>query len=511
MNYRAISTPKMNGQRMRSSLMQGLMVLLFGLILFGCQSKPTSERGFVPEKFRTVILTDMTHDDGNSLIRYLYYASLFDLEGLIITNQLPDFNHDDPGPWNKGMGILEAYREELPQLRKHDPDLPSYEDVMAVTKKGRGAIPIIWLTNTLEFSNNIADRYVTSSWDSVYFHDWIGEGMTPHGEPKDSEGSDFLVSIFEKDDERPIFIQAWGGTITFVQALHRFREKHGQEKFSQLLPKLHLFGILFQDISFEFFADFVKMQEETCAEFGTAIPTYRKPPVELGMVLYDNGHFWHYVWSRDPEWKKPIGPAEVNGHGPMSEIYDNGGEGDSPSYFYLLSAAFGLNDPLDPTQGSWGSRFQPMGDSFPNNYYFTCDIEQTELSRWDEALTNSFKNRLLWSTKDPGQVNREPIASLNGDASNQIFHIEGKPGEKVKLDASTSYDPDGDLLHFHWFRYADADTYNGYFEIANETLPLQELIIPVDLDTKNIHLVLEVKDKGTPSLVSYRRVIISIE
>ena len=61
------------------------------------------------EKYRVIIMTDMTHDDGNSLIRYLYYSHLFDTEAIIITNQLPDYYHDDPTPWNKGQQILQAY------------------------------------------------------------------------------------------------------------------------------------------------------------------------------------------------------------------------------------------------------------------------------------------------------------------------------------------------------------------------------------------------------------------
>jgi hypothetical protein len=113
-----------------------LLLIATVLIVFSCQNNSSTE--CKTSKFRTVILTDMTHDDGNSLIRYLYYASLFDLEGLIITNQLPDFNHDDAGPWEKGIGILSAYKEELPQLRLHDPELPDYEELLAVTKKGRG-------------------------------------------------------------------------------------------------------------------------------------------------------------------------------------------------------------------------------------------------------------------------------------------------------------------------------------------------------------------------------------
>ena len=476
-------------------------------VLASCQ-QPSFEMADGQDRIRTVILTDMTHDDGNSLIRYLYYSSWFDLEALIVTNQLPDFNHDETGPWDKAMSILDAYREELPQLRKHDPDLPGYEDLMAVTKQGRGAIPIIWLTNTLEFSNWIADRYVTSSWDSICFHDWIGEGLTPHGEPKDSEGSDFLVKVFEKDDDRPIFVQAWGGTITFVQALYRFRQKHGEEKFCQLLPRLHLYGILFQDITFEFFADFEKMQDETCAGFGTAIPTYGKEPVDLGMALYENGHFWYYVWSSDPDYQKPVTPEMVNGHGPMSDIYDDGGEGDTPAYLYLISSMLGLNDHLDPTQGSWGSMFRPMGGSFPEGYYYTCDVPRNELIRWIPAATNSFMNRLLWSVKEPGEVNREPVAVIDGDSSKSILRFQADPGEVITLDASDSYDPDGDQIIFNWFRYYEADTYNGDLAISNPSGDSQHITVPDDLGNSNIHLVLEVIDNGEPQLVSYRRVII---
>ncbi len=488
------------------------MILITTVVLFiSCQRQPSAEKPSDQERIRTVILTDMTHDDGNSLIRYLYYASNFDLEAMIITNQLPDFNHDDTGPWDKAMSILDAYRQELPQLRKHDPALPGYEELMAITKQGRGALPIIWLTNTLEFSNWIADRFVISSWDSIYFHDWIGEGLTPHGESKDSEGSDFLVQVFEKDDDRPIFVQAWGGTITFVQALHRFRQKHGEETFRALLPKIHLFGILFQDISFEYFASFEKMWEETCAGFGSAIPTYNQDPVELGKVLFDNGHFWHYVGSSEPGYQKPLTSKDVNGHGPMSDIYDDGGEGDTPSYLYLLSSLFGLNDHNDPTHGSWGSMFKPMGSSFPDNYYSTCEVDRNELVRWVPAATNSFKNRLLWSVKDPGEVNREPVAAINGDASNSIISLKGKPGETLTLDASTSYDPDGDKLAFNWFRYDAADSYSGDFAISDPASPVLTIVIPTDINSTNIHIVLEVKDNGYPPLVSYRRIIILAE
>lgn len=69
------------------------------------------------DKYRVVIMTDMTHDDGNSLIRYLYYSPYFDTEAIIVTQQLPDFKYDQNGPWIKVNNILDAYQEEYSQLK----------------------------------------------------------------------------------------------------------------------------------------------------------------------------------------------------------------------------------------------------------------------------------------------------------------------------------------------------------------------------------------------------------
>ena len=140
------------------------MRYLFCIILFCWIAAAQAQNGGTNEKFRVVIMTDMTHDDGNSLIRYLYYSHFFNTEAIIVTQQLPDFTYNDEGPWNKVTNILDAYREEYPQLSKHHPDFPEYKALASVTKKGRGALPIIWLTNEKKFANEIAGRYVESSW-----------------------------------------------------------------------------------------------------------------------------------------------------------------------------------------------------------------------------------------------------------------------------------------------------------------------------------------------------------
>jgi hypothetical protein len=149
-----------------------------------------------------------------------------------------------------------------------------------------------------------------------------------------------------------------------------------------------------------------------------------------------------------------------------------------------------------------------MGSDFPDGYYHTCFHERTELERWIPDAKKSFMNRLQWSLKEPGEVNHEPVAIINGDNSNRILLIDVKPGDELKLDASKSYDPDGDEISLKWFRYKEADSYAGSFEIGNPAEAVQSFEVPADIETGTIHLVLEVRDNGTPDLVSYRRVIL---
>ncbi len=470
----------------------------FLLIIFFFNLTATAQ-----EKYRVVIMTDMTHDDGNSLIRYLYYAHHFDTEAIIITPQLPDFPYDSPAPWEKANRILDAYQQELSQLSKHHSGYPAYQDLKQVTHQGRGAVPIIWLTNEKKFDGDIAGRKVTTTWGDIKFSDWIGEGNNPNGEPKDSEGSDFLQEVFAKDDDRPIFVQMWGGPITFIQALYRYRQKVSKQKFQQLLDKLHIFGILLQDITFDYLINLDKVQELNCANMGTVKSTYSGERVQPRWLLHDAGHFWKYITVMKQE--------EVNGHGPMSELYDHGGEGDTPSFLYLLSAQLGLNDPLQPTQGSWGSRFVSMGEDFPSGYYHTCGVDVQHLTRWVDATRNSFLNRLNYSLKNPEEVNHEPVAVVNGNTGNQIIRIKARPGLKIKLDASHSSDPDGDRLQWKWFNYLEAGTYPEEVNPESSDQPLTSIIIPEKNVDGEIHLVLELKDTGNPPLVSYRRIIVEVK
>lgn len=484
------------------SIIQALFFLAIVTGLISCRF--TSQKSFKESNhapYRVVILTDMTHDDGNSFIRYLYYTPHFDTEAIVVTPQLPDYYHDDDAPWEKAQTILQAYKEEYDGLNEHDSRFPTYEELSEVTKRGRGALPIIWLTKEREFAGQIADRYVESSWGEIQFEDWIGKGKNPNGESKDSEGSEFLQQVFEKDDTRPIFVQMWGGPITFMQALYRYEQRHGSEKFQELLNKLHVYSIHLQDITFDYMIDLDEVKAMDCLNMGETRSTYEGERINPKWFLVDEGHFWRYLEAVDPE--------QVNGYGPLSDLYDGGGEGDTPSFLYLISAVKGLNDPLDPTQGSWGNMFYSMGEPFPENYYHTCPGDNSELNRWIDDATNSFMARLQWSVKVPSEVNRAPVAFINGNESNKVLYKSVRPGNTVHLDASQSHDPDGDVIHLRWFHYREAGTYGGDIPLDQPESAIQLIDIPEDIGDDDIHLVLEVRDTGSPQLVTYRRIIVN--
>ncbi|GAA4394661.1 hypothetical protein GCM10023187_00740 [Nibrella viscosa] len=474
--------------------------LFLVLALLGYASADAQTRGKQNTNYRIVIMTDMTHDDGNSLIRYLYYASDFDLEALIVTPQLPDFNHNAEQPWQKAQTILNGYRTILPNLLKHSPNFPTYEALQQVTRKGRGALPIIWLTNEKKFAGKIAGRYVESAWGDIRFDDWIGEGNTPNGEPKDSEGSEFLQQVFSKDDDRPIFVQMWGGPITFVQALYRYRERQGEEKYRRLLRKLHVFGITLQDITFDYLIDLDAVKALKCTNMGTVTSTFSGKRSEPGRLLFDGGHFWRYITVMKPE--------EVNRNDAMAATYDHGGEGDTPAFLYLLSGFLGLNDPLDPTQGSWGTRFVPMGGTFPQGYYSTCGVERSELERWIPDAKNSFLARMQWSTHGPAEVNHAPTPAFGKDRSNAVVYKRVVPGKTLTLDASASTDRDGDKLSYRWYPYPEAGSYTKPIKLETSDSPVLTWTVPEDIGDNAIHLILEVRDNGSPSLVAYRRVVV---
>ena len=127
--------------------------------------------------------------------------------------------------------------------------------------------------------------------------------------------------------------------------------------------------------------------------------------------------------------------------------------------------------------------------------------------RWSEALQNDFASRADWCVSSYRKANHPPKVRLAHAAD-----LKAKQGETLNLSASGSSDPDGDELSYHWWQYGEADSYEGIIDIPQAGEQDMAFMVPADAEGgQTIHIICEVKDKGSPALTRYQRIVIEIE
>lgn len=468
-------------------------LLILFLILKVSQTGAASQKVTLTklDKPRVIVLTDITNepDDEESMVRFLVYCNEFDVEGLIATTSVWLKNKVRPENIRER---IEAFEQVRNNLLKHTSGYPTREHLLNVTKAG---LP--------EF------------------------GMKGVGPGKSSEGSRHIIEVVDRPDERPVWISVWGGANCLAQALWDVKYTRSKEELGAFVSKLRVYTISDQDnsgrwmrITFPNLFYIVTPSSVGHMEYYKATWTGIS-----GDRWYKNAPMHKFELVDNPWLEKNI----IEGHGPLGALYPKLEyimEGDTPSFFNLISN--GLGSRISPSYGGWGGRYvlcQTYAETRPiwtnargcqdtvvaeNGMQYTS--AQASIWRWREAYQHDFAARMDWCVAETYEkANHNPVAAFNRDKSKAIVNLSVKPGEKVQLSADGTYDPDGDKISYRWFVYKEAGNYNGSVNINNDTSQKAHFIMPTVKAPCAIHVILEVKDDGKPSLCSYRRIIVNVE
>ncbi len=451
------------------------------------------------DKHRLIVLTDIENepDDTQSLVRLLLYSNVIDIEGMIATTSVWKKTNPEPESIVK---VIKAYGKVWPNLIKHEKGFPEEKELLSKVKRGN-------------------DCY----------------GMQCVGDGKDSEGAEWIIKMLERNDSRPLWVSVWGGANTLAQALYKLRKTKTEPELKRLIAKLRVYTISDQDDSGywirENFPDLFYIvtpgDNYNCATW-TAINS-----VIDGI---DNT-------TISNEW---IVENIQQGHGSLGALYPDvayGMEGDTPSFLSLIPN--GLNYPEKPDWGGWGGRYEwykpdfdstqkgvsglvlrpetraiwtnavdcytpylhnAFGRTVKQHQKTYCDNKVT-LWRWRDDFQNDFAARMDWCIKSYNEANHPPIPILSHPEN-----ITVQSGEYFTLDASASYDPDGDNLSFLWFNYPEASTYKKLVKIESAENAYRVYIKAPEVDKKEtIQFILKVTDKGNPPLTRYKRIFVNVE
>ena len=449
-------------------------------------------------------------DDQMSFVRLLLYSTELDIEGLVATTST----------WQKAAihpetmhSLIAAYGQVWPNLLKHADGWPTAEHLDALVNSGQPAY-----------------------------------GLAATGAGKSSSGAQALIKAADRDDPRPLWITIWGGANTLAQALLDVRATRSPADLAKFVAKLRIYSISDQDdagpwIRKEFPDLFyiVTPSPQNSQEYAYATWTGIS-----GDVYYRNGEGADFSVVTN-EWLD----TNIRSKGPMGKWYPKYAfimEGDTPSFLGLIDN--GLASWWNPSWGGWGGRYmfrQPYGETHPiwaqggdlfprvNSQDTVMGVDgknhtsdQATIWRWREAFQHDFAARMDWTIKPFAEANHNPIVVVNGQSGPSPIFMDAVVGQQVILDAAQSSDPDHQLLHYSWFQYNEAGAGTGQslalVNIADANSPKVTVTPtatcrPMWIQLPNAkcpaegvaHIILAVTDNGSPSLTSYRRIVLHVK
>ena len=430
---------------------------------------------------RLLVTTDIggDPDDSQSMVRLLVHADEFNIEGLIASAS------GTPGELQNAVTRADligervaAYSKVLPMLRKHDARFPDVDALLSVIKSGN------------------KNRGL----------DFIGQGC-------DTEGSDFIISVVDRDNPQPVNIAIWGGQTDVAQALWRVKHDRSRAAYLAFADKIRIYDINDQDGLFAFLR---KEFPEVCYILAKAPQGVdKREGVYRGMYLGGDETLTSTDWLRT---------HVTQDHGPLGALYPDHGlwtapnpygalkEGDTPAWFYFLQN--GLNDAGHPEWGGWGGRFEEAAPGLfrdAKDHVDSITSARASVWRWRHDFQNDFAARMDWCVSDYDQANHHPRAIVQNDSGKRVLRIKAGAGEKLALSAAGSYDPDGDSIFYQWWIYNQASHCPDSISMKNNSREMVNFVVPDELTNSSIHIILQATDSGAPPLTSYRRIIIQVK
>jgi hypothetical protein len=454
------------------------MIRKFVLVLMaviGVNALQAAENDLKP---RLVVCTDIAPadvepDDMESMVRLMAYADMFEIEALITS---VGWNCDPyPAEWAEYLQrVIEAYRKDVPKLMRRS----GQQEFMSLEDENKQQYIGYWPS-----ADYVKSRAVMGS---------IHGGIKVIGSDNDSPGSELLIRLADEDDTRPIYVAAWGGANTLAQAIWRVKQTRSAEELKKFVRKFRIYTITDQDMQYS-----MRMNRSYSSHMWL-----RKEFADDLQFVWDEGTWQEQCELGKRHWQQH--KDNIQGRGALGGEYPTykwGVEGDTPSFLYVMPN--GLNNPEDPHQCGWAG-YHERG--------MCADSLTTAWTSWQEPVRsisvgykqrfypdelNDFMARMQWAAEGKGNLN--PYVVIPNDTIN-ITMIS------LSLDASKSFDPDGDNLQFSWWQQPEIGKTKVKIEQADQ--PIATLRIPADAKGDTIHIICEVHDDGPYHLPAYRRIII---